>query len=148
MANIAACVWFAILTEDDMNLPTVDQSLSAGRHFVTYGMGMATAFGITAIQGVDLSVVNDSLNHIFNGIKEISVGLGPLVGIAMAWLAARKQSPAVKIADVTAMAGNPQIIVPPTAPVDSPLRIAAADPAQPKVTMATAPVAPSVGKVA
>jgi hypothetical protein len=124
-----------------MKLPTVDEALSAGRHFVTYGMGMATAFGISSIQGVDLSVVSDSLNHIFNGIKEISVGLGPLVAIAMGWWATHKQNPAVKIADVTSMPGNPQIIVPPTAPADSPLRIAAADPAQPKATMATAPVA-------
>jgi hypothetical protein len=120
-----------------MSLPTVDQGLSAARHFVTYAMGAATAFGVTSIQGVDLSVISDSLNHIFNGIKEISVGVAPLAAIAMAWWAAHKQSPAVKIADVTAMPGKPQIIVPPTAPADSPLRVAAADPAQPQVNIAT-----------
>jgi len=116
-----------------MTLPTVDQSLSVAKHVVSYAMGAATAMGVVSVAGVDLSVVNDSLGHIFNGIKEISVGVGPLVAIAMAWWAQHKQKPAVKIADVAAMPGKPQIIVSKTAPVDSPLMAAAHDPAQPQV---------------
>lgn len=113
-----------------MNLPTVDEALASGRHVVSVAMGAATAFGIMKVQGVDLSVVSTSLDHIFNGIKEISVGLGPLIAIGMAWWASRKQS---AVAQITAAGNVPgvSVNVGPTAPVE--VKAVAADPSQPKV---------------
>lgn len=118
----------------------VDQYLSFGKHLISYAAGGATIMGVVAVGGVNVDTLVSSFDHIFTGLKEISIGLGPIIAAGMGLWAAHKQSAAVKIADVTAMPGNPQIIVPPTAPADSPLRIAAADPTQPKVTMAAAPI--------
>jgi hypothetical protein len=116
-----------------MNLPTVDQALASSRHAVSFLMGAATAFGITSVQGVDLTTVNDSLGHIFNGIKEISIGAGPLITIAMGWWAAHKSS---AVAQVTAAAAVPGVSVK-VSPAASPeVKAVAADPSQPKVTSA------------
>jgi hypothetical protein len=86
-----------------MSMPTIDQVLAAGRNLVSYAMGIATAFGILKVNGIDLSVISTSLDHIFNGIKEISIGLGPLVTIAAGWWAAHRSSKAVQVANVNAM---------------------------------------------
>jgi hypothetical protein len=114
----------------------MDKFLAVGRNFVSYLMGVATLFGVAKVQGIDLSVVSSSMDHIFNGVKEIAIGLGPLITIAMGWWATRKPSAASSIAAVTALPGRPQIIVSPAVPVDSPLAIAAADPNQPQVKLA------------
>jgi hypothetical protein len=86
-----------------MNIPTVDQALAAGRHAVSFGMGVAASLGVVKLQGVDLSVVGTSFDHIFNGIKEISVGVAPLATIAMGWWAAHRSSPAAQVAAVNAL---------------------------------------------
>jgi hypothetical protein len=122
-----------------VNLPTVDQGLAAARHIVSYAMGAATAFGVVKVQGVDLSVVSDSLNHIFNGVKEISLGLGPLVTIAMGWWATFKPSPAKQAASLGAgVIPGVKVIV--SAAASPELKAVAMDPAVPNVSMAATPV--------
>lgn len=80
---------------------TLDELLASGRHVITYGAGFATAIGVvTASQSADIQT---DVNHIFNGIKEIAIGAGPLIGIVMGWWATHRSTPAAKVADVSAM---------------------------------------------
>lgn len=83
---------------------TLDEALASGRHVVSYGAGFMTAFGMTKIVAPDVLV--SSFDHIFNGIKEIAVGVGPLAGAGMAWWATHKSTPAAQIAAVSA---NPAV---------------------------------------
>lgn len=80
---------------------TLDEALASGRHVITYGAGFMTAFGLTKVVSPDVLVT--SFDHIFNGVKEISVGVGPLAAVAMGWWATHRSSPAAKVADVSAM---------------------------------------------
>jgi hypothetical protein len=122
----------------------VDQYLSFSKHLVSYAAGGATIMGVVAVGGVNVDTLVASFDHIFAGLKEISIGLGPIIAAGMGLWAAHKQSAASKLAAVAAMPEVRQIAVLPTAPADSPARVAAADPTQPKVTMAPAvPPAPA-----
>jgi hypothetical protein len=80
---------------------TLDELLASGRHIVTFGAGAMTAFGMTKIVSPDVLVT--SFDHIFNGVKEIAVGVGPLAAAGMAWWATHRSTPAAKVADVSAM---------------------------------------------
>lgn len=80
---------------------TLDEVLASGRHVVSYGAGFMTAFGLTKIVNPDVLV--SSFDHIFNGVKEIAVGVGPLAGAGMAWWATHRSSPAAQVATVSAM---------------------------------------------
>lgn len=97
-----------------MNLPTLDEALAAGRHAVSFGMGVAGTLGVMKIQGADLSVIGTSFDHIFNGIKEISVGVSPLATIAMGWWAAHRSSPASQVASVNALPDVKGVVTMPT----------------------------------
>lgn len=81
-------------------MPTIAEILAPGRNAVSFGAGALMTFGlITASQQTDLIT---SFDHIFNGIKEISIGLGPVVALGMGWWAKRTASPASQIAAVSA----------------------------------------------
>jgi hypothetical protein len=127
---------------------TVDEYLSFGKHVVTYAAGGATVFGIVAVGGVSVDTLSASFDHIFAGLKEISIGAGPLIAAGMGLWASRKQSAAAHLAAVQAMPEVRQITVSPAAPADSPARIAALDPEQPKVTLPVAPVQAMGGRPA
>ena len=107
---------------------TVDEVLASSRHVVTYGAGFMTAFGLTKV--VDPNVLVTSFDHIFNGIKEISIGVGPLAAAGMGWWATRKSSPAAQVAAVKA--SDPAVLVEAVAQV-SPSQIIAAASAMPEV---------------
>jgi hypothetical protein len=80
---------------------TLDELLASGRHLVTFAAGAITTFGLT--KAVNPDVLVTSFDHIFNGVKEIAVGLGPIAAAGMAWWATRKSSPAAKVATVSAL---------------------------------------------
>lgn len=83
---------------------TLDELLASGRHVVTFAAGAATSFGLLSVsQSADIAT---DVNHIFNGVKEIAVGAGPLLGIVMAWWATHKSTPAAQVAAVSA---NPEV---------------------------------------
>lgn len=82
-------------------MATLDELLASGRHLVTFAAGAMTAFGMTKIVSPDVLVT--SFDHIFNGVKEIAVGVGPLAAAGMAWWATHKSSPAAQVATVSAM---------------------------------------------
>ena len=80
---------------------TLDETLATGRHVVSYGAGLLTMFGLTKVVAPDVLV--SSFDHIFNGVKEISLGVGPLAAAGMAYWATRRSSPAAQVATVSAM---------------------------------------------
>lgn len=81
---------------------TLDEALASGRHVISYGAGFMTAFGLTKIVAPDVLIT--SFDHIFNGVKEIAVGVGPLAGAGMAWWATHRSTPAAQVASVKAIA--------------------------------------------
>lgn len=80
---------------------TLDEALAAGRNVASYGAGALTMFGLTKTINPDVLV--SSFDHIFNGIKEISIGVGPLILTGTALWAKFRSSPSAKVADVSAM---------------------------------------------
>ncbi len=90
-----------------MTQEQVDQYLAWGKHVVTFGAGAAAATGVlTQVSSVD--IVND-FDHIFNGVKEIAIGAGPLVALGMGWWSAHNASMKAKVASVKA--AEPQTLV-------------------------------------
>lgn len=86
---------------------TLDEALASGRHVITFSAGAMSAFGMTKI--INPADLVTSFDHIFNGVKEIAVGVGPLVGIGMGWWATHKSSPSAQMATVSAMPEVKQI---------------------------------------
>lgn len=80
---------------------TLDEALAIGRNVVSYGAGAMTVFGATKI--IDPNVLVTSFDHIFNGVKEIAVGVGPLILVGTGLWAKFRSTPAAKVADVSAM---------------------------------------------
>lgn len=78
--------------------------LSGGRHVVTFAAGIAAGIGYTSIGGVSNGDLVVSFNHIFNGLSEVAVGLGPVVGAGMGLWATFKGTMKSKVADVRAAA--------------------------------------------
>jgi hypothetical protein len=78
--------------------------LSGGRHVVTFAAGIAAGVGYTAIGGVSNGDLVVSFNHIFNGLSEVAVGLGPVVAAGMGIWATFKGTIASKVTDVHAAA--------------------------------------------
>lgn len=76
--------------------------LSGGRHVVTFIAGTATGIGITAIGGVSDGDLVTSFNHVFNGLNEIAVGLGPIAAAGMGVWATLRGRLGAKVADVNA----------------------------------------------
>jgi hypothetical protein len=113
---------------------TFDEGLSMARHVVTYIMGIATTLGVMKLTNTDLTVVSTSIDHIFNGLKEISVGAGPLIAMAMAWWAKRRLSPPEQLKAVASMPEVEKVVVAPTVPPNSPAAVLAADTTVPKIT--------------
>ncbi len=90
------------MTQDQLS-----QFLAAGKHAISYGAGFATAFGLlTQVNATDIAT---DFDHIFNGIKEIATGLGPLVTLAMGWWAAHNSTMRAKVAAVRE--AQPQVLV-------------------------------------
>lgn len=93
----------------------VDGGLAIGKHVITFGAGAVMTFGLmSATNSQDL--VTD-FDHIFNGIKEISIGLGPLIAAGMAWWAQNKTTlqsrvQSVKAADPAALVQAVQAVAP------------------------------------
>lgn len=80
---------------------TLDEALAAGRNVVSYGAGALTMFGLTKTINPDVLV--SSFDHIFNGIKEISIGAGPLILLGTGAWAKIRSSKASQVATVSAM---------------------------------------------
>lgn len=74
--------------------------LAAGKHYISFFAGAAATLGFTT-QVSSADIVSD-FDHIFNGLKEIAIGAGPLVAIAMGWWAAHNASLPAKVAAVKA----------------------------------------------
>lgn len=129
-----------------MTQDQIDRGLAIGKQVVTYGAGFATAVGVNAFYGLTPDAVQTDFDHIFNGIKEICIGAGPLVGAAVAWWAQHSASMKVKVADVKAAA--PAVLVQAVQAV-SPVTLRDAVAAQPEVkavlvnTKAVADASPS-----
>lgn len=81
--------------------------LAAGKHYVSFFAGAAAALGFTS-QTSSADIVGD-FDHIFNGLKEIAIGAGPLIAIAMGWWAAHNASLPAKVAAV--QAAKPEVLV-------------------------------------
>jgi hypothetical protein len=58
----------------------VDKLLAAGRYAVTYAGGIVTALGLSS--DVDPSTLQSGFDHLFSGIKDVSIGLGILMPVA------------------------------------------------------------------
>lgn len=87
-----------------MKLPTADQAIVWAQHAVTLAAGLAAGAGLQAVYGVPLTDLSTSFDHIFHGIKEIAIGLGPIVAAISGGAAALKASLPSKVADVKAAA--------------------------------------------
>jgi hypothetical protein len=83
------------MTQDDFA-----QYLAAGKHYISFAAGAAAALGFTT-QVNSADIVSD-FDHIFNGLKEIAIGAGPLIAIGMGWWAAHNASLPAKVAAVQA----------------------------------------------
>lgn len=81
--------------------------LAAGKHYISFFAGAAAALGFTT-QTSSADIVSD-FDHIFNGMKEIAVGAGPIIAIGMSWWAAHNASLPAKVAAV--QAAQPQALV-------------------------------------
>lgn len=81
---------------------TLDEALASGRNVVSYGAGALTMFGLTKTINPDVLV--SSFDHIFNGIKEISIGAGPLILTGTALWAKYRSSKVAQVASVKAIA--------------------------------------------
>lgn len=74
--------------------------LAAGKHYISFAAGAAAALGFTT-QASSADIITD-FDHIFNGLKEIAIGAGPLIAIGMGWWAAHNASLTSKVAAVKA----------------------------------------------
>ncbi len=110
---------------------TLDQLLASGRNYVSYGAGFATAIGVlSATQSADIQT---DVNHVLNGIKEISIGLGPLIVIGTSWWASHRSSPAAQVATVSALPTTKGFVT------TDPVLAAAAKTADPQTEVKLAP---------
>jgi hypothetical protein len=83
-----------------MTQEQIDQYLATGRHIVSFAAGAGAATGLlTQTSSADIA---GDFDHIFNGIKEIAIGAGPLITLAMAWWAAHSSTLPAKVAAVKA----------------------------------------------
>lgn len=82
-------------------MPTFDQMLAQARQFASFAGGAAFSFGLISVKSQ--TDIEGDINHILNGVKEIAIGAGPLLAMAMAWWASHKASPTSQIAAVSAM---------------------------------------------
>lgn len=81
----------------------LDQALSAARIAVGFAGGIVTTLGINAI---DPATLQEGFNHIFNGVKEIGVGIGILAPMgAAAWGVIRNS----RKAKIEAAAADPDV---------------------------------------
>jgi hypothetical protein len=83
------------MTQDQLNV-----LLASGKHLVSYVAGAATVFGIMS-QTSSADLMTD-FDHIFNGIKEIAIGVGPIATLAMGWWSAHNATTQAKVAAVQA----------------------------------------------
>lgn len=89
-----------------------NQYKAAGKHVASYaagGVSMAVAFHfLSPSQGSDITT---NLNSIFDGVKEIAIGVGGLVTVLTpiyaAWRAANNASSPNQAASLVATANNP-----------------------------------------
>lgn len=81
--------------------------LAAGKHYVSFFAGAAAALGLTT--QVSSNDIATDFDHIFNGLKEIAIGAGPLIAMAMGWWAAHNASLPAKVAAV--QAAKPEVLV-------------------------------------
>lgn len=92
-----------------MNQETFDRTLATGKHVVTFVGGFITALGVTTVGGLAPTDIQTNFDHIFNGVKEIGLGVGPLVAAAMAWWSQHNAKLSSKVADVRA--AEPGVLV-------------------------------------
>ena len=90
-----------------MTQDQISAMLASGKHLVSYGAGFATAIGLLS-QTSASDLVTD-FDHIANGLKEIAIGVGPLVSVAMGLWAAHNSTTKSKVAAV--QAAEPQALV-------------------------------------
>lgn len=91
-----------------MTQEQISQYLAAGKHYVSFAAGAVAALGLTT-QSSSADIVSD-FDHIFNGLKEIAIGAGPLVTIAMGWWAAHNASTKAKVESVKQVAPTAMLI--------------------------------------
>lgn len=102
-----------------------------GRHVATFAAGGITFAAIIGLVSSDeASILTQSMQHITEGVKEIAVGLGPIIGLACGLYAKWTASPPAQIAAVVAtLPPNGAIITTPEVAAASPSpKVIAADP--------------------
>jgi hypothetical protein len=85
-----------------MTREQINEWLASGKHVVTYTAGFMTAVGIVSVGGLSPGDIQTDLDHVFKGIEELSIGLGPLLAAGMGWWAQHRAKLSTKIADVKA----------------------------------------------
>lgn len=113
-------------------MPNTDQYLSTARVLIGAAGGIIGTLGVTAI---DPATLQEGFNHIFNGVKEIAVGIGILAPIGAGIWGFIRNSTKGKIAAAAADPDVAKVVVKPTASGGA--AEAAADPTLPKVVKET-----------
>lgn len=90
------------MTQDQINV-----LLANGKHWISFFAGAAATLGLTT-QTSSADIIND-FDHIFNGLKEVAIGAGPLIAIGMGWWAAHNSTLKAKVAAVKA--AEPTVLV-------------------------------------
>jgi hypothetical protein len=94
---------------------TSNQIAAGARHVATYAAGAVTAAAaLHLLSAGDATTLQTSLEHIANGVSEIAVGVGPLIGLASAayaWLSAslKKQAQSVASTPGTVVVTTPAL---------------------------------------
>jgi hypothetical protein len=89
---------------------TTSQVLAIGRNVVSGLGGAAVTFGVmSASQNADVA---SGFTHIFNGVQEISVGIGILAPIAMSVWASLRSSPKAQVMAAGALPGVTVVATP------------------------------------
>lgn len=91
-----------------MTSEQITQELALGKHAISYAAGIATAVGI--LTQVDSDTLITSVDHIVNGVKEIAIGVGPLVALGMGLWARYNSSLAAKKAAVIAATPGTMVV--------------------------------------
>lgn len=91
----------------------VDVINSALRHVATYVAGAITAAATFHLMTTDQAqVLSTSLSHIVEGLSQIAIGVGPIIALVSAFIAARSSTPAAKVQSVSELPGTTVVTTP------------------------------------
>lgn len=86
-----------------MPLPTQQQVSAAGRHVLTFSMGVVTAMAaLHVISSGDAATISQAISGISSGLAAIATAAAPLIAIVSGWYAAYTASHKAQVASVKA----------------------------------------------